>query len=124
MMPDLLSPMRQRERERRVAQRARILVRVECKTPRIYVQAQGEDISETGMLLTCRETFQVSQSVTLRFVLPVAAGKNIAVSTSAIVARMESGRYMGVRFMGLRAPFQEAIAEYIRGTRNVPALSA
>jgi len=80
-MPDVLNVMRQREKEQRRAQRAPILVRVECKTPRIYVQAQGVNISETGMLLTCRETLPVSQAVTLRFVLPVAAGRNVAVST-------------------------------------------
>ena len=123
-MPDLLSSMMHREREQRAAQRAPILVRVECKTPRIYVQGQGENISETGMLITCRETFEISQSVTLRFVLPVAAGKNIAVSTAAVVVRVERGRFMGVRFMGLRAPFQQAIAEYIERTGSLPALSA
>jgi len=123
-MPDLLSSMMHREREQRAAQRAPILVRVECKTPRIYVQGQGENISETGMLIACRETFELSQSVTLRFVLPVAAGKNIAVSTAAVVVRVERGRFMGVRFMGLRAPFQQAIAEYIERTGSLPALSA
>ena len=123
-MPDLLSSMMQREREQRRAQRAPILVRVECKTPRIYVQAQGENISETGMLITCRETFEVSQSVTLRFALPVAAGRNVAVSTEALVVRVERGRFMGIRFIGLRAPFQEAIAEYIERTGGVPDPSA
>ena len=123
-MPDVLSAMRQRERERRVAQRAPILVRVECKTPRIYVQAQGVNISETGMLITCRETLAVSQAVTLRFALPVAAGRNVAVSTDGVVVRVEKGRCMGVRFMGLRAPFQQAIAEYIERTGSLPALSA
>ena len=123
-MPDLLSSTMQREREQRAAQRAPILVRVECKTPRIYVQAQGENISETGMLITCRETFEVSQAVTLRFTLPVAAGRNIAVSTPAVVVRVERGRCMGLRFIGLRVAFQQAIAEYIERTGSLPALSA
>src|SRR3990172_8808184 len=123
-MPDVLSAMRQRETERRVAQRAPILVRVECKTPRIYVQAQGVNISETGMLLTCRETLAVSQAVTLRFALPVAAGRNVAVSTEALVVRVEKGRFMGVRFVGLRVAFQQAIADYIQKTGAAPALSA
>ena len=123
-MPDVLSAMRQRETERRVAQRAPILVRVECKTPRIYVQAQGVNISETGMLITCRETLAVSQAVTLRFALPVAAGRNVAVSTEALVVRVEKGRFMGVRFVGLRVAFQQAIADYIQKTGAAPALSA
>ena len=123
-MPDVLSAMRQRETERRVAQRAPILVRVECKTPRIYVQAQGVNISETGMLITCRETLPVSQAVTLRFALPVAAGRNVAVSTEALVVRVEKGRFMGVRFVGLRVAFQQAIADYIQKTGAAPALSA
>ena len=123
-MPDVLSAMRQREKEQRRAQRAPILVRVECKTPRIYIQAQGENISETGMLITCRETLPVSQSVTLRFALPLAAGRNVAVSTAAVVVRVERGRCMGVRFVGLRVAFQQAIAEYIERTGGLPALSA
>ena len=120
-MPELRAAAMQREKERRAALRAPILVRVECRTPTTYVQAQGENISKTGMLLTCRETFEISQPVTLRFVLQVAPGKNIAVSTAAVVARVESGRFMGVRFIGLRAPFQQAIAEYITKTSSTPA---
>ena len=121
-MPELYVSAKQRENERRVAQRAPILVRVECRTSRTYVQAHGENISETGMLISCRETFEISQAVTLRFVLPLARGKNIAVSTAAVVARVESGRFMGVRFIGLRAPFQQAIAEYIEKSGSTPAL--
>lgn len=107
-----------------MAQRAPILVRVECKTPGIYVQGRGVNISETGMLISCREMLPVSQAVSLRFVLPVAAGRNVTVSTDGVVVRVEKGRCMGIRFIGLRAPFQEAIAEYIQRTGAAPARSA
>jgi len=76
------------------------------------------------MLITCRETLAVSQAVTLRFALPVAAGRNVAVSTEALVVRVEKGRFMGVRFVGLRVAFQQAIADYIQKTGAAPALSA
>jgi hypothetical protein len=85
------------------------------------VQGQGENISQSGMLITSRETFDVSQAVTLRFALPVAPGKNVAVSTSAVVARAEQGRFMGLQFIGLRGSFLQAIAEYIENSRTIPA---
>jgi hypothetical protein len=120
-MPDLLNATGPQKNEPRAATRVPILVRVECKTPRTYVQGQGENISQTGMLITSRETFDVSQAVTLRFALPVAPGKNVAVSTSAVVARAEEGRLMGLRFIGMRGAFLQAINEYIDNSRTIPA---
>jgi c-di-GMP-binding flagellar brake protein YcgR len=115
-MPQLFAAKVQEAKERRAARRAPIIVRVECRTPRILAQGNAENISETGMLITCREALEVSQAVTLRFALPVAPQKSVAVSTGAVVVRMERRRFMGVRFLGLRPAFREAIALYIERT--------
>jgi c-di-GMP-binding flagellar brake protein YcgR len=114
----------EREKERRIAPRVPIRVRVECKTARIFAQARAEDISETGMLLNCAETFEVSKAITLRFELPLAQGtpassSSVIITTAAVVARADRGRWMGVQFVGLRPAFHSAIAAYI--ARTAPA---
>ena len=114
----------EREKERRIAPRAPITVRVECKTARVFAQARAEDISETGMLLNCPETFEVSKAITLRFELPLAQGSpasspSVIITTAAVVARVERGRRIGIHFVGLRPAFRSAIAAYI--ARTVPA---
>jgi hypothetical protein len=117
-MTDSFIAALQKGKERPRARRAPIVVRVECKTPRIFAQGSAENISETGMLIGCRETFEISQTVTLRFTLPVAQ-KTVVISTGAVVARMERGRFMGVQFLGLRQAFRDAIGQYIESTGSV-----
>ena len=103
----------QQSKERRAARRARIVVRVECRTPRTFAQGNAENISEIGMLITCRETFEVSQTITIRFALPLTPQKSVVISTGAVVVRTERGRFMGIQFLGLRQAFRASIVEYI-----------
>jgi hypothetical protein len=98
--------------DRRRAPRVPLLVRVECKTPRTYVLGYCGNISETGMLVKCRETFDVAQAVTVRFMLPpIATGT--AVETGGIVVRAQAGEFMAVEFVRLRATLRSAISRYI-----------
>ena len=100
------------EQDRRRAPRIPLLIRVECRTPSTYVLANCEKISETGILVKVRQTFEVAETVTLRFMLPpVATGA--AVQTRGIIARAKPGEYMAMEFIGLRPPFSEAIAKYV-----------
>jgi hypothetical protein len=85
---------------------------VECRTPQRYVVANCEDISETGMLVKAREPFEVSQAVTLRFVLPPLMSGDV-IQAGGIVVRAESGAYMAIEFTEMRLPFREAIARYV-----------
>ena len=107
---------RLQEKERRAARRAPIVVRVECKTPRTFAQGNAENISATGMLIACRETFDVSQTVTIRFALQVTPQNNVVVSTKAVVVRMEPGRFIAIQFLELPQGQRAAIVEYIAGT--------
>ena len=105
--------------ERRRAPRIPVLVRVECRTPQNYVLGNCENINETGMLVMARQTFEVSQAVTLRFALPpISTGK--VIQTGGVIVRAEAGKYMAVEFAGLRPPFRDAIARYIEQRRVVP----
>jgi hypothetical protein len=96
-------------------------VRVECKTPQTYVLGSCENISETGMLIKARQTFDVSQPVTLRFMLPP-VGTGTAVQASGVIVRAETGEYMALEFVRLRESFRDAIARYVeRQSPSSPA---
>jgi hypothetical protein len=103
--------------ERRKTPRVPLLVRVECKTARKYVLGHCENISETGMLVTTTETFDVAEPVTLRFMLPpISAGK--AVQATATVLRTDAGESMAFQFVRLPESFRRAIAEFIERNKT------
>jgi c-di-GMP-binding flagellar brake protein YcgR len=99
--------------DRRRAPRIPVLVRVECETPQICIFGNCENISETGMLVKVRQTFDVSQAVTLRFALPQELGGKV-IQTGGTVVRVQAGESMAVQFKDMRPPFREAIARYVR----------
>jgi hypothetical protein len=74
--------------------------------------ANCENISETGMLVKAREPFEVSQAVTLRFLLPPLTSGWV-IQTGGVVVRAEPGEYMAIEFTEMRSPFREAIARYV-----------
>jgi len=72
------------------------------------------------MLVNTAQTFDVSSSVTLRFVLPpVATG--LAVQTGGEVVRVQEAKSMAIEFVGLRPPYREAIARYVEQTKKTGA---
>ena len=98
--------------ERRRSERVPLLVRVECKTRRKYILGRCENISETGMLVYASETYEVAETVTLRFLLPpIALGK--AIETAATVVRSIPGELMALDFVRLPAASKEALNRYI-----------
>lgn len=81
--------------ERRRAPRIPVLVRVECETPQNCIFGDCVNLSETGILIADRQTFDVSQEVILRFALPtVLAGK--AIRTGGTIVPVQPGEYMAV----------------------------
>jgi len=98
--------------ERRKSPRVSLLVRVECKTLRKYILGHCQNISETGMLVTTTDTFDVAEPVTLRFMLPpISSGK--AVQATATVLRTKAGESMAFQFVRLPESFRRAIAEFV-----------
>ena len=101
--------------ERRKSRRIPVLVRVDCETPQNCFFGNCENISETGMLIACRQNVDVSQHVLLRFVLPgVLEGKMIR--TQGVIVRVHAGEYMAVEFQDMLPMFREALQRYVERT--------
>ena len=112
-MPDSGSGQQSYGRERRKAQRAALLVRVEFQAPESsYSIGECENISETGMWVKTTTGFTDKQQVTLRFVLPP-VGVGIAVQTRAVVVRTYPGQGVAFEFVDLSARSRDAIARYV-----------
>jgi c-di-GMP-binding flagellar brake protein YcgR len=114
-----------RGEERRRAARIPVLVQAACETPQSTIFGNCENLSETGMLIAARQTFDTAQRVILRFALPtVLAGK--VIQTGGIVVRVQEGEYMAVDFSDMRPPFREAVARFVKesmGAGNLPRSS-
>jgi hypothetical protein len=64
------------------------------------------------MFVSTPEPFDVAETVTLRFLIPLlASGKPF--ETSATVVRAQAGEYMAVRFVRPPEGFREALASFI-----------
>ncbi len=103
------------------AERAQLLVRIECKTPRTFVVGRCENISVTGMLIKSQQTFEVPEAVTLRFDLPPPAMAGMVVQTNAVVVRAERGGFMAVAFVDLKPTHRQAIAKCIAQRKSPSA---
>jgi PilZ domain-containing protein len=99
--------------ERREHTRAPLLVRVECRSSQNYVLGMCNNISENGLLIKAQQALDLSQKVTVRFVLPpIRTGA--AIQANGVVVRVEDGgRMMALEFTGLRPKDREAIVEYV-----------
>ena len=101
--------------ERRKHPRAPLLVRVECRSPAIYVLGTCENISENGLLVRTPQPFEPGHRVTVRFLLPpVQTGT--AIQASGVVQRVNPGESMALEFVGLKARERRAIAQYVERT--------
>ena len=98
--------------ERRKHPRARLLVRVECRSSQTYVLGTCEDISESGLSIKTQEAFDAGNSVTVRFVLPPVQTGSV-IKADGVVLRVNPGRSMALEFVGLSPRDRQAIAEYV-----------
>jgi hypothetical protein len=99
--------------ERRQHPRATLLVRVECKSSQTYILGTCENISESGLQIKTQQAFELSQQVTVRFVLPpVQTG--VAVHASGVVVRVEPGQSMALEFTSLKPRDRQAIAAFVQ----------
>lgn len=101
------------DRERRRARRVELPVRVECKTIGRFVLGRCENVSETGILINSRETFDSRREVSVRFGLPPKAS-GPAVSAAGSVVREEPGRAMALKFANMSAGCRVYLAQYIQ----------
>jgi predicted Zn-dependent protease len=71
-----------------------------------------KNISEGGLLIETPDTAELHTRLSVRFVLPLAPVA-IAVEAEAVVARVNPGKYMAIRFFGLRDDYRKAVARFI-----------
>ena len=97
--------------DHRFNQRAALLVQVECETKEAYSLGRCQNISETGILVRTPETFELSTSVLVRFVLPPPTA--VTVETRGTVVRVQPGESMGIQFVELKDRYRAAIADFV-----------
>jgi hypothetical protein len=105
-------------KDRRRARRTEWLGRVACKTAAAYVMGQCQDISELGMLVKAPGTFDVSQTVSLRFVLPALPTPGLLVQTKGRVVRTLQAKYMALEFVDLKPLYRNAVAKLVSEAAN------
>jgi hypothetical protein len=100
---------------RRQALRARLVTQIESRGPGGSSIGHTEDVSETGLLVLTRETFEPQTEVTIRFNLPpVPPGRPL--ECQGVVVRSEPGAHMAVQFTNLGDEDRKALADYVRRT--------
>ena len=100
------------QEERRLSPRAKIVVRVECKTTRKFVPGNLENIGEHGMLVAAPENFTLDEEVAIRFMLPAQSGGKV-VEATARVQRSAEGQFIAFQFLKLPEKSRQAIAEFV-----------
>ena len=103
--------------DRRKHPRATLLVRVECRSSQTYILGTCENISESGLQIKTQQAFELSQQVTVRFVLPpVQTGP--AVQASGVVVRVEPGESMALEFTALKPRDRQAILSFVQSEQR------
>lgn len=98
---------------RRQALRARLVTQIESRGPGGSSIGHSEDVSETGLLVVTRETFDPQTEVTIRFNLPpVPPGRPL--ECRGVVVRSEPGAHMAIQFSHLGDDDRKALADYVR----------
>src|SRR5690348_574091 len=103
--------------ERRRSKRVGLPVRIECKTVSRFILGRCENVSETGILINSRETFDSRREVSIRFGLPPRA-TGPAVSAAGIVVRVEPGKAMALKFANMSAGCRTCLTQYIQQTEE------
>jgi hypothetical protein len=101
---------------RRKTLRARLVTQLESRAPVGSSIGHTEDISEAGLLVLTRETFDPQTEVTIRFNLPPFPPGH-PVECQGEVVRTEPGANMAIEFHQLKEDDREALAAYVRQTR-------
>ena len=102
---------------RRKSLRARLITQIESRGPGSSSIGHTEDVSETGLLVLTRETFDPPTEVTIRFNLPpVPPGR--PVECHGVVVRSTPGVHMAIQFRNLGDGDHKALAEYVRQTSS------
>lgn len=72
---------------------------------------RADNVSTSGLLIRCRDTFPPRTEVTVRFHLPP---EGYFVETQARVARLQPGAYMGLQFVDLAERHLQALEQFLR----------
>ena len=109
-MKKKLSPPTEHWRNPRKHPRARLLTQVESQTSGATSIGRTENISQGGLLVYTRETFDASTSVIVRFNL--SPGRLI--EAQGKVVHVQVGVQMGIQFSQVTDEDRKAITEFVR----------
>lgn len=98
---------------RRRTARARLVTQIESRAPAGSSIGHSEDVSETGLLVLTRDTFESGTEVTARFNLPPVPPGH-AVECQGTVVRAEPGVSMAIEFTQLKDEDRQAVSAYVR----------
>lgn len=99
--------------EKRRHKRVSLYVPVECRSGQVTLEAQGQNISASGMLIRTATSFAEDEEITLRFSLP---GFSDSIECRARVAHAVAGAFMGVEFVDLPTDLLDRIEQYVSAT--------
>jgi hypothetical protein len=99
--------------DRRKARRAPLLIKVECSSEGKTALCRCQNISETGLLLLCAETFEPQSEVLVSFALPSPQG-DTEIAAYGRVVRAQRGVYMAIEFTVIHESYRQAIAELLQ----------
>lgn len=105
---------------RRGFSRVPLAVEVICQTGNSNVtKCTAANISERGLLISCRGEFSLGQQLQLRFGLP---GQNTELRTKGVVTRLDDSARAGISFTQIRSTDRQRIRLYVADSmhRNVP----
>ena len=85
-------------------------MQVECKATGASSLGRSQDVSEGGLLLLTRDTFDVQAAVVVRFHLPPSG---TFLEVQGVVVRVEPGEFMGIQFLELKDPQRRALANFV-----------
>lgn len=96
--------------DRRRHLRVPLVTEVESQASGVISPGRTENIGVGGLLVLCRQTFELETEVVVRFTLPSAG----PIEAQGRVMHTLPNVFMGIEFLRLKEKNQEAIAEFVR----------
>jgi len=101
---------------RRQSLRARLVTQIESHVPAGSSIGHSENVSQTGLLVLTRDTFDPQSEVTIRFNLPPVPPGH-PVECQGVVVRAEPGVNMAIEFRQLKDEDRRALTAYVHQVR-------
>jgi PilZ domain-containing protein len=102
--------------ENRRHKRVPLRVDVECRQGQKWFEARGDNVSISGLLVRCTESFAPDTEITVSFTLPGAASR---LRLQARVAHIVPGVFMGLELLKLSEENRAAIERYVEASAPI-----